>query len=115
MANELICNYSWGNLPQEFYPRVIREFLDWGIDKLVFGDSLITRGLGEPEFIDYLRKLTKELGVSFVAMHAPYGRNYDMDIPDFWRRPAMIEDHKKDNIISAEIFRGHDANGRNSR
>ena len=103
MANELICNYSWGNLPQEFYPRVIREFLDNGIDKIVFGDSLITRGLGEPEFIDYLRKLTKELGVSFVAMHAPYGRNYDMDIPDFWRRPAMIEDHKKAMQIAAEF------------
>ena len=103
MNNELICNYSWGSLPNELYPRVIREFLDWGIDKIVFGDSLITRGLAEPEFIDFLRGLTKRLGVSLVAMHAPYGRAYDMDIPDFGRRPGMIADHRKALQIAAEF------------
>ena len=64
MANEIICNYSWGSLPQEFYPRVIREFLDWGIDKIVFGDSMIKRCLEEPEFTDFLRGLTKSLGAT---------------------------------------------------
>ena len=103
MDDRLICNYSWGNLPQEMYPRVLREFLDWGIDKIVFGDSLITRGLAEPEFIDFLRDLTKRLGVSFVAMHAPYGRAFDMDIPDFGRRPGMIADHRKAMRIAAEF------------
>ena len=103
MANELICNYSWGNLPQEFYLRVMREFLDWGIDKIVFGDSLITRGLKEPEFVEFLRGLTKELGVSLVAMHAPYGRSFDLDIPEFGRRPGMIADHRKAIAIAAEF------------
>ena len=103
MSNELVCNYSWGSLPQEFYPRVIREFLDFGIDKIVFGDGMITRGLAEPEFIEFLRGLTKSLGVSFVAMHAPYGRLFDMDIPDFNRRPGMIADHKKALQIAAEF------------
>ena len=103
MSDGLICNYSWGNLPNEMYPRVLREFLDWGIDKIVFGDSLITRGLAEPEFVDFLRDLTKRLGVSFVAMHAPYGRAYDMDIPDFGRRPGMIADHRKAIGIAAEF------------
>ena len=103
MANEIICNYTWKNVPQELYPRVIREFLDWGIDKIVFGDCMIKRCLEEPEFIDYLRLLTKELGVSFVAMHAPYGRNFDLDIPDFQRRPGMIADHRKAMQIASEF------------
>ena len=103
MANGIICNYSWDNLPQEFYPRVLREFLDWGIDRIVFGDSLIKRCLDEPGFTDYLRGLSKEFGVGFVAMHAPYGRAFDLDIPDFTRRPGMIADHRKAMQIAAEF------------
>ena len=103
MANEIICNYSWKNIPQELYPRIIREFLDWGVDKIVFGDLLIKRCLNEPEFTEYLRGLTRSLGVSFVAMHAPYGRDFDLDIPDFQRRPAMIAAHKQAMKIAAEF------------
>lgn len=104
MAKELIFNYSWKRVPPESYPVVIREFLDWGVEKLVFGDDLIARCIKEPEFADILRGLRKRLGVSFCAMHGLAGRGYDMDTLDSCRnRREMIADHVRALEIASEF------------
>ena len=104
MASELIYNCPWKDYPRELYPRLIREYLDWGVDKLVFGDSLAKECLGDPSLIDFLRKLEKEFGVHFLSMHGVCGRGYDMDTLDSFRdRKEMIADHIKCMEIAREF------------
>ena len=61
MANELVYNCPWKLFPRELYPRMIREYLDWGVDRLVFGDTLIRECLNDPTLVDGLHRLEKEL------------------------------------------------------
>ncbi|MBP5530927.1 MAG: sugar phosphate isomerase/epimerase [Lentisphaeria bacterium] len=104
MAKELIFNYSWKRVPVESYPVVIREFLDWGVEKLVFDDSLLGRAVKEPEFADVLRGLRKRFGVNFCSMHGLAGRGYDMDtLESFRSRRDMISDHVRALEIAAEF------------
>jgi len=104
MAKELIFNYSWKRIPVESYPVVIREFLDWGVEKLVFDDSLLGRAVKEPEFADVLRGLRKRFGVNFGSMHGLAGRGYDMDtLESFRSRREMIADHVRALEIAAEF------------
>ena len=96
MASELIYNCPWKDYPRELYPRLIREYLDWGVDKLVFGDSLALECLSDPSLTEFLRGLEKEFKVHFLSMHGVCGRGYDMDTLDSLRnRKEMIADHIK--------------------
>ena len=92
-TGELIYNYPWKSTPRELFPRVIREFLDWGVDRFVFDSFLAAQCLADPEWITFLKGLTKTFGVSFVSMHGICGRGIDMNTLDPERRPAMIAEH----------------------
>ena len=104
MAKELIYNCPWKNYPRELYPRLLREYLDWGVDRLVFGDTLAKDCLNDPSLVEYLRGLTKKLGVRLLSMHGVCGRGYDMDTLESCRdRREMIADHIKSMETAAEF------------
>lgn len=101
MQPELAYYYHWELLSPEMFPRIVREFLDHGADRFVFTDALVRRALAEPEFLDFLRKLCRELRVSFVAMHAPFGPDCDLNIPH--GRERMIATQLRALEIAAEF------------
>jgi sugar phosphate isomerase/epimerase len=96
-------NFPWTAYPQNLYPRIAREYLDYGIDRFVFVESWIAEGLKHPELIDFLRDFKKKMGIHIVSIHAPAGREFDLNIPEKERRPAMIKDHIKAMEIAAEF------------
>lgn len=100
---ELSYYYHFSMYPDNLVKFAFREFLDHGIDRFVFSDSMITRCLKEPAYLDFLRDLTKKLGVKLVSMHAPFGGEYDLNIPVPERRTGMISDHVRAMEIAAEF------------
>ena len=99
----LAYNFHWGDFPQEKWPFIIREYLDYGIEHFVFSDQLIRKCLDEPEFLDYMKSLCAEYGVHFVAMHAICGRNDDLNIIEQEQRPRMIAEHIRSLQIAADF------------
>ena len=99
----LAYNFHWGDFPQEKWPFIIREYLDYGIEHFVFTDPLIRKCLAEPDFLDYMKSLCEEYGVHFVAMHAICGRNDDLDTMETEQRPRMIADHIRSLQIAADF------------
>ena len=95
--------YPFSGFPPELVRRFIREFLDHGVDRFVFTCSMVMEGLKDPAYLDFLKGLSKELQVSFVSMHAPFGRAYDLNIPDTEDRQAMIETHRRAMQIAADF------------
>ena len=103
MTDGLIYNYIWSKLPRELYPRQIREFLDWGVDRFVFTDGLTHQCLEDPTLVGFLHGLEKTFHVSFLSMHGLSGRGFDLDTIDPERRPGMITDHIRSMETAAEF------------
>lgn len=103
MSAPIVYNYPWGNIPTELYPRIIREYLDWGINHLVFSDPLIKKCLEEPEHLEVMRQLCRKLGVHFVAMHSPFGPKLDLNVPEPENRQQLLKDHARALEIAAEF------------
>ncbi len=103
MSAELCYNYHWHKLSDEMYPRIIREFLDNGVRHFVFSDPQIREALKNPDFLMKLRGLVKKMQVEFVAMHAPFGPDFDLNITEKERRGAMIREHIRAMEIAAEF------------
>ena len=102
-TGELIYYFQWRTVPRELMPRVIREFLDWGVDRFVFDSYLAAQCLADPEWIDYLHSLEKSLGAHFLSMHGLCGRGFDMNTLDPERRPGMIAEHIRCMEIAREF------------
>lgn len=103
MTAPLCYNYPWHALPDNLYQRIAREYLDWGVDTFVFTDPLIEACLKNPERIDFLRALTEKMGIRFVSMHSPFGKDFDLNIPNMERRPQMIKDHIRAMEIATDF------------
>ena len=103
MSIPLCFNFNWEAYPESAYPSIAREYLDHGIDTFVFVEPWITKGLEQPEFIDFLRGFAQKMGIRFVSMHAAAGPKYDLNIPETDRRPGMIQDHLRSMAIAAEF------------
>ena len=103
MAQTYSYNYPWNKLPFELYPRVAREYLDHGVDTFVLIFELVLDMMNSPERLEGMRKLTREMGVRFVSVHAPCGRPYDINIPEVEQREVMIQTHIRCMEIAAEF------------
>ncbi len=101
MDSKLSFAYPWKILTDEMYPRIIREFLDNGVDCFVLTQTLTDRARLEPDFKAFLEKLQREFHCRFVSAHAPFGRDYDLNIPE--GRENMINAHIKAMEIAAEF------------
>ncbi len=95
--------YHFGACPDELVTFPVREFLDHGISRFVFSDSMIGRALKDPDYLDFLRKLTKDMGVQFVSMHAPFGPHDDLNNPEEAERDEMLKKHIRAMEIAAEF------------
>lgn len=95
--------YPFPSPPAPHFKSILREFLDWGVHSFVFTSSLAEECCSKPEVLDALRGLTKEFGVTFHSMHAPYGMKNDLDIPNPEDRAVMIDKHRRMMVIAAEF------------
>ncbi len=95
--------YHFHAYPNELVSFAIREFLDHGADRFVFSDAMIRRALQDAEYLDFLRGLTKKMGVKFVSMHAPFGAHDDLNNPEEDTRAAMLEQHVRCMEIAREF------------
>ena len=103
MKHDLIYYIPWVYFNREQIPYLLRESLDLGINRFVFGNGLIKNCLSDPSWIDYLHRLERSFGVQFLSMHAPFGPEYDMNIIDPVRRPEMIKEHIRAMEIASEF------------
>jgi sugar phosphate isomerase/epimerase len=103
MKHDLIYYIPWDYFTREQIPYLLRECLDWGIHRFVFGNGLIRQCLKDPSWIGYMHNLERSFGVQFLSMHAPFGPEYDMNIIDPVRRPEMIKEHSRSMEIAAEF------------
>ena len=103
MSQTYSYNYPWHSLPFELYPRVIREYLDHGVNTFVMTYEMLLEMLKNPERLDAMRKLTREMGVRYVSVHGLCDRLYDINIPEKEQQPKMVKDHIRAMEIAAEF------------
>ncbi len=95
--------YHFDRYSNDLLPFVIREFLDNGVDKLVFSDTMIRRALQDAEYLEMLRNLTRKMQVQFISMHAPFGPADDLNNPEPEQRQEMLKRHIRAMAIAAEF------------
>lgn len=105
MKKDLHYFYSyWTGLNEKMFRSAVREFIDNGADKFVITCPLIGEMLKNRERVDFLHKICKEMQVEFSAIHAPYGKEYDLNIPESREcREKMFDTHIRALRIAAEF------------
>jgi len=93
MSAELSFFYHWVRFPQSLVPFAVREFLDHGVNRFVFTDRQAEMCLDDPDYLEFMRKLVKNMGIEFVSMHGLCGRDLDLDILAPELRKTMIAKH----------------------
>ena len=96
--------YDWPLESKTRMLRIAREFLDNGCRRFVFTCGNIQKALAHPEHLRFLKEeFVPRMGVELVAMHAPFGPLFDLNIPVPERRPGMIADHLRALEIAADF------------
>ena len=93
MNNKLHFYYHWNQLDGFLFRNAVREFLDNGAERFVISAGLLEQMIRNPERKAFLHQVCRDMHVQFSAVHAMYGRTYDLNIPEMERRPAMVQDH----------------------
>ena len=102
MGKPLHYYYSyWSELPEKMFRAVVREFLDNGADKFVITCPLLQEMLENREREEFLHRVCREMHVQFSAVHAPYGKEYDLNIPGAECRENMFATHIRAMQIAA--------------
>ena len=105
LHDRLSFNYIWTELqasPSAFRAAV-REFLDNGVRRFVISDTQIRQMIGDPEKVDFLHRICKEMDVEFCSVHGLCGNDFDLNIATPERRPAMYQDHIRAMEIASEF------------
>ena len=105
LHDRLSFNYIWETLldnPTAFRAAV-REFLDNGARRFVIPDALIKQMIRDPEKVDFLHHVCREMDVEFCSVHGLFGVDYDLHIAVPERRPAMFQEHIRAMEIASEF------------
>ncbi|MGN0879243.1 MAG: sugar phosphate isomerase/epimerase family protein [Oligosphaeraceae bacterium] len=103
MNAPLAFNYPWAKLTHALYPRIIREYLDWGVDTFVFTDPLVRACIEDQSRIGFLKGLCERFGIRLIAMHSPFGPKLDLNIPEPEQRAIMLQTHRRAMEIAADF------------
>lgn len=104
MNAPLAFNFTWNELTDPLFPRAIREYLDWGVDSFVFTEELVRQCLEDEGRIGFLKGLCQRFGIRFIAMHSPFGKNDDLNIPVAQEgRERMVQTHRRAMEIAADF------------
>ena len=103
MNAPLAFNYPWTKLTDALYPRIIREYLDWGVDTFVFTDPLVRACLEDKARIGFLKGLCDRFGIRLIAMHSPFGPKLDLNVVEPEQRAIMLQTHRRAMEIAADF------------
>lgn len=97
--------YIWEQLADSpsAFRAAIREFLDNGARRFVISDGLLKQMVNDPEKVDFLHHVCKEMDVEFCSVHGLFGVDYDLNIAVPERRPAMFQEHIRAMEIASEF------------
>lgn len=87
--------YSWKDIPDSLYDRVMAEFAANGAKRLVLGDLWCERLLGDLRLYSNLERRARAAGLTLFEAHAPFGECFDLNCSVAGRRPGMIADQIK--------------------
>ncbi|MBE6356750.1 MAG: sugar phosphate isomerase/epimerase [Lentisphaerae bacterium] len=103
MDKKLFFNYPWANLAEPQYYSTVREFLDNNCRDFVINDTLLAELIGSDDKVVFLKKLCKDMDVSFGEVHGLGGKGYDINTREAELRARMIPDHIKAMQIAADF------------
>ena len=103
MDERLHFYYPWSRLDRSGLRAVLREFLDNGRDRFVISDTLMEQMLADDGRREMLAEACRDMKARFTAVHAPWGAEWDPNLPTRERRPGMIRDHIRAMGIAAEF------------
>jgi len=103
MASKLSYFFDWQHFPEDAYPRILQEFLDYGENRFVLTNVLAERMAKEPGYIALWQKLLKDFHAGFAGVHAPCGKTRDLCVPEPEVRKEMLSVHKTCLKISRDF------------
>ena len=101
MEKHLHYYYPLERFSNEDIYRIIREFVDNSCQYFVLTSGMMKKLIVEPEQLEFMHKLCKDMDVKFSAVHSMCGNGFDLNTTDRERRPAMWQEHIKAMEISA--------------
>lgn len=93
MAEKLCFYYDFAFTDEKIFAGQIREFIDNGVKDFVITNKMFEHMLQDHGMISMLHNVCRTFEVNFSAAHAPYGRFYDLNIPDADARKKAIKSH----------------------
>ena len=103
MEKHLHYYYRWQKLSREEFYRTMREFVDNSCHHFVITDEMLKNMLLDPEQVEFLKGVCKDMQVEFSCVHGLDGRGFDMNTVDPDRWQGMVNDHIKAMNIAAEF------------
>lgn len=90
-------------LPNRAIASYLREFLASDQSNIVLTDGLLSRMENDSSSIAFFRSLLRDLQMSFVDSHAPYGPRNDLCCANESLRPSMLAMHERNLEIAASF------------
>ena len=103
MNRKLFYNYPWVTLTDAQYYSTVREFLDNGCCDFVIDSRLLKELIASDEKVTFLKKLCRDMEVSFGEVHGLDGKGYDINTREPELRAKMFPDHIKAMRTAAEF------------
>lgn len=86
---------EWNLIPDEVTNNFLAEFAWNGVTHLTFTEHQGFRFLREEEYFSSFRKQAEKYGISIHDIHAPCGKEYDLNIPNEEVHNRLVAAHKK--------------------
>lgn len=87
--------FEWNLIPDEAVRNFLSEFAWNGVKNLTFTEHQGFRFLREEEYFSSFCKMASEFGIAIEDVHAPCGKEYDLDIPHKDAHEKLVAAHKK--------------------
>ena len=85
--------FSWQRFDDELWPFLLAQFKAGGAENVVLGASWCERLIRETGFNLKLADCVKQSGLNFAGAHAPFGAEFDLNIPDNNARNIALQNH----------------------
>lgn len=85
--------YFWHRIPEELFENIMAEFAWHGVRFLTFTDKQCFRLVEDEDYVRRFAKIARNAGISIHDVHAPCGKEYDLDIPDEEIHSLLVKRH----------------------
>lgn len=93
MDKKLYFYYDFAFQDEKVFGAQLREFIDNGVRDFVLSDPMMKRICEDHGTISMLHNVCRIFEVGFGAAHAPYGKTFDLNVPEPEVRKALFKHH----------------------